>query len=465
MTILPKGIRYKLLLAFSLMSLIPLLVCTYLVSLYIFPQLENILDISIIVALSIVMALLGLILAKRLVDPVAEMALEARIIADGEYDRKIHVKGEDEIGNLGESINTMTERIKSNIDELKIYGQKTREINLEIHKKVLALTSLLQIGDIITTGSMELERILDLSLEKALSMFEDSFGVLYMPKEGDGDLLVKFTRGIEKDGLEKIIITRDGKGPLEKTLMSRSILTIDSSVKASKELEAFKNANNVENMVAVPLYSGSSDLGLLILGNRMDDFRYRMDDIDMIKVFAEQMTIAIENEYLVKKNRELAIKDDLTDLYNKNYILTRLEEEIRRSIFCQRPCSFIVFNIDNYKKLRSENGELFAEEMLKKVARLLKDNVTPIGKTARVGGDEFAVLLPEKNKNEAINIAEDIRRAMEAAQFSKEKKVTLTVSAGVSENPIDGATKDELFKKAMEALKTAKSMGKNRVGV
>jgi diguanylate cyclase (GGDEF)-like protein len=218
-------------------------------------------------------------------------------------------------------------------------------------------------------------------------------------------------------------------------------------------------------MVAVPLYSGSSDLGLLILGNRMDDFRYRMDDIDMIKVFAEQMTIAIENEYLVKKNRELAIKDDLTDLYNKNYILTRLEEEIRRSIFCQRPCSFIVFNIDNYKKLRSENGELFAEEMLKKVARLLKDNVTPIGKTARVGGDEFAVLLPEKNKNEAINIAEDIRRAMEAAQFSKEKKVTLTVSAGVSENPIDGATKDELFKKAMEALKTAKSMGKNRVGV
>src|SRR3989338_8062441 len=113
------------------------------------------------------------------------------------------------------------------------------------------------------------------------------------------------------------------------------------------------------------------------------------------------MTIAIENDLLMKKTEELTITDDLTDLYNKAYIMSRLEEEIKRAIFYQRPCSFIIFNIDNFKAFREANGELVGEEVIKKVAKFIKDNADPIGKVARIGGDEFAMLLPEKNKRGA----------------------------------------------------------------
>jgi diguanylate cyclase (GGDEF)-like protein len=174
------------------------------------------------------------------------------------------------------------------------------------------------------------------------------------------------------------------------------------------------------------------------------------------------MVIAIESDMLIRKNKELAIKDDLTDAYSRNYIMGRLEDEIKRAIFCQRPCSLLMFNIDNFKALSESRGEFAAEDVLKKMSKLMKENVTPIGKVARTGWDEFAILLPEKNKREATHIAEDIRKKVGSA-FAKDGHLHLTVSAGVSENPIDGATKDELFKKAMDALKAAKAMGKNRV--
>jgi diguanylate cyclase (GGDEF)-like protein len=213
----------------------------------------------------------------------------------------------------------------------------------------------------------------------------------------------------------------------------------------------------------VPIFSGNKDYGLFIVGTRQDDYRYKVDDLDLIKIFSKQITIAIENDIWIKKTEEFSIKDDLTDLYNKNYILSRLDEEIRRSIFYQRPCSFLAFNIDNFKALRDAQGELVAEEVIKKVAKIMKDNTTPVGKAARIGGDEFAMLLPEKNKRQAAEIAEELRKKIESTNFSRDGKLLITVSGGVSENPIDGSTQDELFKKAMEAVQSAKSLGKNRV--
>lgn len=463
MTIANKGLRYKLMVAFSLMSIVPLLACTYIIVSHIFPQLDTVFDDTSVIFLSILIAILGLILAKGLVDPVINMALEARIIASGDYDRNIAVKSDDEVGTLGESINSMTQKIKSNIDELKNYGHKMREINSEIHKKVLALSSLLQIGDIISSGSMKVDAVLELVVEKVPLVFDTGFAVLYMAKEEGGDLLIRTQCNIDKEVLPELVIKRGGHSLLERVMEDQSLLIIDKSTKQSKEIDKFKTSNNIKNVIAIPITSGRRKLGLLIVGNRLDDFRFMADDIDLVKVFCKQMTIAIEADMLNKKTEELAIKDDLTELYNKAYTLARLEEEIKRAIFYQRPCSFIVFNIDGFKNFRDHYGELAAEEALKRVAKIIKDNMAPIGKAARLSGDEFAMLLPEKNKKEAINIADDIRKKIESANLLREGNASLTVSGGVSENPIDGTSADELLKKAADAVKQAKSSGKNKI--
>jgi diguanylate cyclase (GGDEF)-like protein len=463
MSLAPKGLKYKLIMAFSLMSIIPIMACVYIIFSYAFPSSVELMNIITVVVISIVIAGLGLVLARGLVYPVIDMAIEAKMIASGEFGREIYVSSHDEIGVLGESINSMTHKIRLNLDDLKSFGQKTKELNIEIHKKVLALSSLLQIGDLIAVGSAELDSIFDLLVQKVAMLLDGGFCVFYMmPKEESNEFLPKAHSNVHEEALLDIVIKK-GEGFLGKIFQNRAPVIIDKSTKITNEIEEFKTSRNVKNLIAVPICSGNKNYGLFIVGNAQDDYRYKTDDIDLVKIFAKQITIAIENDIWIKKTDEFAIKDDLTDLYNKNYILSRLDEEIRRSIFYQRPCSFLVFNIDNFKALRDVHGELVAEDVIRKVSKIIKDNTTPVGKAARIGGDEFAMLLPEKNKREAANIAEDLRKKIETANFLRVGKLTITVSGGVSENPIDGSTQEELFKKAMEAVDSAKSLGKNRI--
>ncbi len=459
----PRGLRYKLVIAFSLMSIIPLLACSYIIFSHIFPTAGDLINMTTIVIFSAVIAGLGLTLAKGLVDPVIDMAIEARMIASGQFGREIAVSSKDEIGILGESINSMTQKIRLNLDELKSFGQRTKELNIEIHKKVLALSALLQIGDLISTESAELDAVLELSIQKVAMILDGGFCVLYLiPKEESEQFLPKAYSNVHDEALLDIVIKK-GDALLGRIIKDRVFTVIDKTTKITREIEEFKTSHKLKNIIAAPIYSGKKDFGLLIVGNKQDNYCFKADDIDLVNIFTKQITIAIENDIWIKKSQELSVKDDLTDLYTKNYILTRLDEEIRRSIFYQRPCSFIILNMDNFKSLRESKGELIAEDVIKKVARVIRDNMIPVGKAARISGDGFALLLPEKNKREAAGIAEDLRKKIEATDFLREGKLIITVSGGVSENPIDGSTQEELFKKAMEALESAKSLGKNRV--
>lgn len=463
LSITNKGLRYKLMIAFSLMTVIPLLACVYGLSPYLFPGFQTYADVSAIVFASIVISILGLIIAVSMIRSVVEIAADTRKIADGDYDRRVKFSGDDEIGMLGQSINEMTARIKSNLEDLKSYGQSMKNINVEIHKKVLALSSLLQIGDIISAGSTQIDSLLELAVGKAANLFDTGFGILYLPRESGGDYIAKIRYNTEDEKLASLVIKKSGHEVLDRTIQGKTSLKISASTKLSKDVEEFKKAYALKNFLAIPLRSDREIFGLLLVSNNLNDYEYTKDDIDLVAVFAKHIVIAIESDMLSKKNDELATRDELTGLFNKRYVTARLEEEIKRSIFYQRPCSFIMFSLDNFKNFRDTKGELASEEALRRIARILKDNTAPIGKAARMGGDEFAMLLPEKNKREAANIAEDVRKKIEVTNMLKDGKECLTISIGVSENPIDGATSEELIKKAMSAVEAAKALGKNRV--
>ncbi|MDP3790287.1 MAG: diguanylate cyclase [Candidatus Omnitrophota bacterium] len=462
MSLIPRGLRYKLLIAFCLMSVIPLLVSLYIVRDYIFPPKGDILSVSWILFFCVLITFLGLVLAKQMVEPVIEMAIEARLIAGGDMARQIEVRTEDEIGDLGRSINEITFHIREKIDELKAYGEKTKVINMEIHKKVLALSSLLQIGENIS-GAAELDDIMNLITEKVAHIVEPGYAALFLPKPNDPRTLeLTASNNLNNESLRELEI-KFGNGPLGEVLITGAVICADSRRRASKHIADFMEESAVKNFAAFPIVSRKRAIGLLVIGNDEDGFEFKDDDLEVMKIFTKQTAIAYESDALTKKAKELAIKDDLTDLYNEKYIAERLDEEIKRAILYQRPCSYIVFNVDDFDKFRSENGELSSERALKKVASVLNKNATEIGRSARLSGDVFALLLPEKNKKEAYKIAEDVRREIDALDFNGGKLSRLTVSGGVSENPIDGTTAAELMQKAAASISIAKSQGKNRI--
>jgi signal transduction histidine kinase len=114
-----KGLKYKLKISFYLMSILPLLVCIYLVSNYILPQIGFRVDIVASIAISIFIAVVGLYVIKEVFDRILSVTSEAKLIAAGDISRMVDISREDEVGDLGDSLNQLTGRIRSNMNELK----------------------------------------------------------------------------------------------------------------------------------------------------------------------------------------------------------------------------------------------------------------------------------------------------------------------------------------------------------
>lgn len=463
LALVPRGVRYKLLIAFCLMSLIPLLITVYLASNYIFPHIQSIGQVSLVLLITIVVALMGLKLAKEIVDPIARIAIQARGIVNGQTTEVTVEPREDEIGDLGRSLNEMTRRIRENMEELKDYGEKTKEINLEVNKKMMALSSLLQVGNMISNGR-KLQEVLQFVVEKISQIQEGTKTFLILLDETTKKLTVRACYDI---GSDEFVQTKFelGAGIVGNCVVDRKGFKVDGKQPAHrKEIEELMRRWEVANAVVIPIVLRSMGIGILGIGNAQKNFSFNEGDEEIYRIFARQVSIAVENDFLSKKTEELEIKDELTDLFNKSFIEQRLDEEIKRVAYSQRPCAFAIFDVDGFKEIILSQGVLAAEGVLKKIARALSGEITEIDKAARYGDDAFALLLPEKNKKEAMEIAERIRKRVEALQIlGGNGKKGVTLSGGVSENPMDGATWQELVKKGQEMLQCAKEHGRNQI--
>ncbi len=463
MSLVPTSLRYKTMIAFSLMSLIPLLICFWLVTTYIFPNIRlffglSLGNISFILMISLIISILGLYLTKEMIDPVVKIAGQARVIAEGDVSEVIDVKREDEIGDLSASLNIMTKKIRDNIEELRAYGERTKLINVEINKKVIALSGLLQVGNLISS-STELTTVLNFITQKLGDIEEDSSCFLMLLDDKGEEYKVVASYNISADKLEGLTIG------CHRAFPNIEVVDKDNPSK-DKGLDKVLIPLELKNIAMFPIVVARKQYGILAIGNRKDDFAYKDDEKELLKVFVKQAAIAVENDLLIRKAKELAIKDELTGLYNQSYIKMRLDEEIKRAVMYQRPCGYLLVDIDDFKEFHEHFGETKTEALLKALGQMIVSLVTEVDKVGRLAVDRFAIVLPERNKKQAAKIAEDIReRAGEGLSKLMKASGRLTVSVGVSENPIDGSSADELMEKAERLVRSAKSLGKNRVAI
>lgn len=458
-----RTIKQKLIIAFQLMSILPFLVSAYLVSTYILPKFGFKIDIVASLIISIFVAVIGLFVIKEIFDRLTSVTSQAKIIAAGDINRKLEVEHGDEVGELSNVLNQLTNRIRGNMDELKHYSEKTTEINLEIQKKIIVLSNLLQVSSLISEGS-KFEDILKIAVEKSRLLANSETAFLLFKDESKESFYVKVADGVKADHLMTIEI-----GPKEDiynkafNLNKPLILDKQNILKDNLTIDFFTKFQ-VKNCLSMPIFLRGRVKAAFAIANLKDNFLYTKDDIELLDIFSKQIAIAIENDILAHRIEKLETKDILTGLYNQNYIEGRLQEEIKRAIAYQRPCAFIIFDIDNFKSYREKFGLISAEAALKKIAVLLRDCVTEVDRVGRTDDDEFSLILPERNKRQGQDIAEEIRKKIQTAfSAGQDKSKSLTFTAGVSENPLDGVDAEHLIAKAKELLKKAKEAGKNRV--
>lgn len=181
---------------------------------------------------------------------------------------------------------------------------------------------------------------------------------------------------------------------------------------------------------------------------------------------ANQDVLAIEYALLYERTRQIAITDRLTGLYNFGYFLDRLKEERIRAERYHRLLSLILFDIDHFKRYNDANGHPAGNEVLRKIAEILKVEAREVDIVARYGGEEMVIILPEASRRSAHELADRVRHAIEQTLFPRMESQPLgriTVSAGVATFPVDAATEEDLIKKADKSLYQAKSQGRNQV--
>ncbi len=169
-----------------------------------------------------------------------------------------------------------------------------------------------------------------------------------------------------------------------------------------------------------------------------------------------------KNLELKSKNKELEIlstTDRLTGLLNRRKMERELNKELKRAKRYNQAFSLILIDIDFFKKVNDTLGHQAGDALLIELSRLMKETLRSTDLIARWGGEEFLILCPSSNLEEAVKLAERLRLSVENCKFSIEKSITISV--GVAE--YSGQSLDDLINQADKKLYIAKNQGRNRV--
>ena len=169
------------------------------------------------------------------------------------------------------------------------------------------------------------------------------------------------------------------------------------------------------------------------------------------------------NEQLKEKNEKLlksAITDELTGVYNRKFFEKRVVEEMEIADRANEHISLIIFDLDRFKLVNDNFGHQFGDEVLKRTTQIAGDLIRKTDFLNRVGGEEFAIILPNTNKAQAVFVAEKVRKALEDNKHFKVGQVT--GSFGVAER-MKAESLRSWYKRADNALYQAKNTGRNRV--
>jgi diguanylate cyclase (GGDEF)-like protein len=161
--------------------------------------------------------------------------------------------------------------------------------------------------------------------------------------------------------------------------------------------------------------------------------------------------------------RILATTDELTSLWNRRYFLNAVRQEIERTRRYKSPLSLLMLDIDHFKRVNDEYGHDVGDQVLRSIAETLRQQFRESDIPGRMGGEEFAVLLPATSACGALTVAERFRECLEDFPiFTTDQAIHVTISIGIAEYKPKMTSMDELLILADDMLYKAKNSGRNR---
>ena len=341
-----------------------------------------------------------------------------------------------------------------------------------VRKTKIDFDTIIEVVSEINANSLDLETIENFILNAVMGQF----GVLKLFLMRRGDHSGRKIVPVASKNLEVPSFEFDADSEFGRTLAENAHpFEVANPPARIADFPEFSKIRECGIELCVPLVKSGTEnevdiKGLLCLGKKFDRMGFSQQDIDLLALLGGMVAISLHNAQLYHRS----IFDEMTQVFSRGYFDMQLSQELERASRYRRGededetviipnISLVMFDIDDFKKINDTYGHQIGDEILRSIARVVKNKMRAADIVARYGGEEFCVILPETGKEDAIKAAERMRRAIEDNQIVTERvKLKVTVSLGVSTYPEDAVDMHSLIREADKALYAAKAAGKNR---
>ena len=336
---------------------------------------------------------------------------------------------------LLELVSEMNERMESMVRELSDSLERAQEEG----RRNRYLTEL--------AGSIDIDEVLSRTLEAAGAV--PGVDAVLVSIGGEENRPLVATLGLSTEEANRQVIT----GPPDGN-EARAISLVYQYPPGTE------SADLVHSGLAVPVPGEAGPIGFLSVYSRSPEHRYAEEEIRELEELAQRAGPAIENARRFREARQLADLDALTGLHNRRYFHETLAREVARAHRYGRRLALIVFDLDDFKAINDRIGHLAGDAVLGEIAERVRDVVRSADVACRVGGDEFAVILPESTTGDADQLYHRLLGAVSTRPVAQAGRVS--ISAGMAELR-DEDNPTAFFERADEALYRAKERGKGQV--
>ncbi|MHB8946502.1 MAG: GGDEF domain-containing protein [Bacillota bacterium] len=400
---------------------------------------------------------------KRYVRGMSALVDSASRIATGDLSQPVPTTKGSLTAELGDALENMRRQIGEQHEEIMTLNSTLED---QVRQRTLAL-------EILSAVAMGLNQSLDVSvilhnaLEALLSLFGGQTAAVFLTDAARTKLTLAAHIGLPEEHVLLLEQGLIGEGLVGRAVTGERTTVWQSAEAAPPGVEGLggewlargSRVKGLQSVAFVTMKSKGRVLGALVVGTR-NHRQVTDEEQGILYAVASEIGTAVDHAQLHARVKELASRDSVTGLFNHGEFFRLLRREVVRATSLHRKLSVLMLDVDEFKRFNDTYGHLSGDAALRDLGRELRAAIRERDQAARYGGEEFAVIAPDTDAEQGLEMARRIRDRISALG---QLLALPTVSIGAATFPDDGATAEDLVHAADERLYRAKESGRNRV--
>ena len=357
-------------------------------------------------------------------------------------------KSVSDVDFLREAFDQISSKVRSGVEELSEISKTSEKLNQDVGANVTLLSAVIKLNEMMLMESSD-EVLHNYIIHKLREILSMDVGLLLLDDRTNNRFEVSVldsVRQLEFSGIDKDEVF------LHSLIADKQMIVVDSANSYRSDFQEFFKTNlGLENILLMPIVINDEVLGMVGCGAFVSRQVFSGKDIEILNFFIKYIVFNLRLNMSAVVVNDADIKDALTGLYTEHFMIDRLDEEIIRNKNSHKPCGIFTIKLKRFKDYLKDKGTLMVESDLKKVARVLLEDLPEGGKAVRCSEDRFSVVMPACHKARLDTMAHEAMRRL--SESFGEKFIEMGMVYSVAEMPIDGITSNELLAHAKNETK------------